>query len=95
MATQLGTLSNFINGEQAPPDGESEAVLNPATGEELARAHNSTVVDVDRAVRAARAAFAAWSQTTPAQRATALLGAGRRDRGARRGARAPGGAERG
>ncbi|HEY3828748.1 MAG TPA: gamma-aminobutyraldehyde dehydrogenase [Solirubrobacteraceae bacterium] len=74
MATQLGTLSNFINGEQAPSDGESEAVLNPASGEELARAHNSTVLDVDRAVRAARAAFPAWSQTTPAQRATALLG---------------------
>jgi betaine-aldehyde dehydrogenase len=73
MATQIGTLSNFINGEQAPSDGETEAVLNPATGEELARAHNSTVLDVDRAARAARAAFDGWSQTTPAQRAAALL----------------------
>jgi betaine-aldehyde dehydrogenase len=73
MARTLGTLSNFIAGERAPSDGETEAVLNPATGEELARAHNSTPADVDRAVRAARAAFDGWSQTTPAQRASALL----------------------
>jgi betaine-aldehyde dehydrogenase len=73
MATTLGTLSNFIAGERAPSDGETEAVLNPATGEELARAHNSTPADVDRAVNAARAAFGGWSQTTPAQRSLALL----------------------
>jgi betaine-aldehyde dehydrogenase len=73
MASTLGTLSNFIAGERAPSDGESEAILNPATGEELARAHNSTPADVDRAVRAARAAFEGWSQRTPAQRAAALL----------------------
>jgi betaine-aldehyde dehydrogenase len=73
MATSLGTLSNFVDGQQAPSDGETEAILNPATGEELARAHNSTPLDVDRAVRAARAAFEGWSRTTPAQRAGALL----------------------
>jgi betaine-aldehyde dehydrogenase len=74
MATQIETLTNFIDGERAPSDGETEAILNPATGEELARAHNSTAQDVDRAVRAARHAFAGWSQTTPAERANALLG---------------------
>jgi betaine-aldehyde dehydrogenase len=73
MASTLGTLSNFIAGTRAPSDGETEAILNPATGEELARAHNSTPADIDRAVRAARAAFESWSQTTPAQRAAALL----------------------
>jgi betaine-aldehyde dehydrogenase len=73
MATQIETLSNFIDGERVPSDGETEAILNPATGEELARAHNSTAQDVDRAVRAARAAFPGWSQTTPAERAGALL----------------------
>jgi betaine-aldehyde dehydrogenase len=73
MATRLGTLSNFIDGERVSSDGETEAVLNPATGEALAEAHNSTSGDVDRAVRAARQAFAGWSQTTPAQRASALL----------------------
>ena len=48
-------------------------MLNPATGEELARAPISSAEDVDRAVRAARRAFDGWSQTTPAQRAQALL----------------------
>jgi betaine-aldehyde dehydrogenase len=73
MATTAETLSNFIDGEPAPSSGETEPVLNPATGEELARAPRSTPEDVDRAVRAARRAFAGWSQTTPAQRADALL----------------------
>ena len=69
----MATLSNFIDGEQAPSQGESEPVLNPATGEELAQAGNSTAHDVDRAVAAARSAFAGWSQSTPAQRSAALL----------------------
>jgi betaine-aldehyde dehydrogenase len=66
-------LTNFIDGAPSASQGESEAILNPATGEELARASNSTAEDVDRAVGAARAAFDGWSATTPAQRAQALL----------------------
>jgi betaine-aldehyde dehydrogenase len=73
MATTVETLSNFIDGERVPSSGDTEAVLNPATGEELARAPISTPEDVDRAVKAARRAFEGWSQTTPAQRAQALL----------------------
>ncbi len=73
MATQIETLSNFIDGERVPSDGDTEAILNPATGEELARAPISSPEEVDRAVRAARAAFEGWSNTTPAQRAQALL----------------------
>jgi betaine-aldehyde dehydrogenase len=74
MASTTETLSNFIDGESvAGSGGESEAVLNPATGEELARAPVSSAEDVDRAVQAARRAFAGWSETTPAQRAQALL----------------------
>lgn len=74
MASTTETLSNFIDGEHASFAGETEPVLNPATGEELARAPVSGPEDVDRAVRAARGAFAGWSSTTPAQRAQALLG---------------------
>jgi betaine-aldehyde dehydrogenase len=73
MASTTEILSNFIDGESAASDGESEPVLNPATGEALAQAPVSSPEDVDRAVRAARGAFAAWSTTTPAQRAQALL----------------------
>ncbi len=67
------TLTNFVDGERSPSDGETEAILNPATGEELARAPVSGAEDVDRAVRAARRAFEGWSTTTPAERAGALL----------------------
>ena len=73
MASTADILSNFIDGERVRSDGETEAVLNPATGEELARAPKSSAEDVDRAVRAARRAFDGWSQTTPAQRSQALL----------------------
>ena len=69
----IDTLQNFIDGEPVPSEGDSESVLNPATGEELARAPISSAEDVDRAVRAARRAFEGWSNTTPAQRAQALL----------------------
>jgi betaine-aldehyde dehydrogenase len=73
MASTTETLSNFIDGERVASNGETEAVLNPATGEELARAPMSSAEDVDHAVKAARGAFASWSGTTPAQRAQALL----------------------
>jgi len=73
MAGTADILRNFIDGEPAASEGETEAVLNPATGEELALAPRSSAEDVDRAVRAARRAFDGWSSTTPAQRAQALL----------------------
>jgi betaine-aldehyde dehydrogenase len=73
MASTAETLSNFIDGEQVPGGGETEPILNPATGEEIARAPVSSAEEVDRAVRAARGAFEGWSGTTPAQRAQALL----------------------
>jgi betaine-aldehyde dehydrogenase len=73
MASTTDILSNFIDGERASFDGETEPVLNPATGEELARAPITSPEEVDRAVRAARAAFEGWSNTTPGERARALL----------------------
>ena len=70
----MRTLENFINGRfVAPAGGETEPVLNPATGEEIAQAPLSTETDVDAAVTAARRAFDGWSQSTPATRAEALL----------------------
>ena len=68
-------LENFIDGAFRPSlDGASEPVLNPANGEEIAQAPLSGAADVDVAVAAARRAFDGWSQTTPAERASALLG---------------------
>src|SRR5271165_3498308 len=73
MASTAETLSNFVDGELVPAEGDTEPVLNPATGEELARAPVSSAEEVGRAVAAARRAFDGWSQTTPAQRSQALL----------------------
>jgi 1-pyrroline dehydrogenase len=64
----------FINGEWTDAaSGETVAVVNPATEETIAEVPKGDESDVDRAVTAARSAFEAWSQTTPAERSTALL----------------------
>jgi betaine-aldehyde dehydrogenase len=76
MATVTSTLQNFIDGEFVDPvEGQTEPVLNPATGETIAQAPVSTAADVDRAVAAARRAFdeGGWAMTTPGERAHALL----------------------
>ena len=63
----------FINGDWADAaSGETAAVINPATEEEIARVPKGDASDVDRAVAAARAAFETWSQTTPQDRSKAL-----------------------
>ena len=50
--------------------GETSDVLNPATGEVMAKVPRATVGDVDRCVAASRAAFkhADWSAMDPAHR---------------------------
>ena len=74
MATAITTLKNFIDGEFVDPsDGQSEPILNPATGEAIAEAPLSSPADVDRAVKAAGAAWEGWATTTPGERALALL----------------------
>jgi 1-pyrroline dehydrogenase len=73
-ATAATQIENFIDGEDRPPaGGDTEAVLNPATGEEIARTPLSGDADVDAAVQAAERAFGAWAETPPGERALALL----------------------
>jgi betaine-aldehyde dehydrogenase len=70
----MRTLQNFIDGAFVDPvDGQLEPVFDPSTGEAIAEAPVSSGEDVNRAVRAARAAFDGWSTTTPGERANALL----------------------
>jgi betaine-aldehyde dehydrogenase len=75
MATATKTkLKNFIGGKAVDPaEGQTEDVVNPATGEPIAEAPLSTKPDVDAAVAAAREAFPGWSSTPPNERARALL----------------------
>jgi betaine-aldehyde dehydrogenase len=55
-------------------DGERMPVENPATGETIAEVVNASRADVDRAVRAAKAAFddGRWSKKTPAERSKVI-----------------------
>ncbi|HZB27014.1 MAG TPA: aldehyde dehydrogenase family protein, partial [Gemmatimonadales bacterium] len=50
----------FIGGAWTPGEGETFETLNPATAKPLARLTQATANDVDRAVRAARAAQPDW-----------------------------------
>jgi phenylacetaldehyde dehydrogenase len=61
----------FINGQWADAaSGKTFATPNPATGENLAHIAEGDAEDIDRAVRAARAAFedGPWSRMTPSER---------------------------
>lgn len=63
----------FINGKlEKSVSGKTFEVINPATGEVLANVQEGDAEDVDKAVKAARAAFGAWSES-PAQMRSAIL----------------------
>jgi betaine-aldehyde dehydrogenase len=65
---------NVINGELVDAaSGGTYDVVDPSTGEVYAQAPMSAAADVDRAYAAAEAAFETWGETTPQERANALL----------------------
>jgi len=64
----------FIGGEWVESStGETMEVLNPATGEVIAEVPKSGAEDVERAVRAAKKAWAEWQSKTPKDRMELLL----------------------
>ena len=72
--TTIPELRNLVGGELiAGVDGATRDVLNPATGEVIARVPEGTAADVQRAVAAARAARIDWRDTTPGRRQEVLL----------------------
>jgi malonate-semialdehyde dehydrogenase (acetylating) / methylmalonate-semialdehyde dehydrogenase len=69
MQTTRREVRNFIGGEWVEGNGrDTEPVYDPATGEVLAETPLSTKDDVDRAVKAAEAAFEDWSKTPVVKR---------------------------
>ncbi len=60
LASKGGKFGHFINGKWTKP-GKTFASDNPANGRKLADVTDGSAADVDRAVKAARAAFPAWS----------------------------------
>jgi 1-pyrroline dehydrogenase len=70
----IATHRQFIGGEFVDAaSGELLDVLNPATGQVIARVPASGPEDVDRAVRAAAKAFETWQHSTPQDRSLMLL----------------------
>ncbi len=68
------TFKNIVNAQLLDASsGETYDVVDPSTGEVYAQAPLSRAEDVDRAYAAADAAFESWGETTPQERARALL----------------------
>src|SRR5579859_2357938 len=67
-------LRNYVGGQWVTPTTTAyQPVVNPATGATLTEVPLSTSDDVGRAVAAAQAAFPAWRQTPPLERARFLF----------------------
>ncbi len=65
---------HFIGGEWVAASGaDSIEVINPTTEQPIGRIPSGTAEDVDKAVRAARAAFDGWSTTPVPDRAAILM----------------------
>jgi aminobutyraldehyde dehydrogenase len=72
--SELDHQQIFVGGGwHAAASGETMEVLNPATGEPIASVPRCDVDDVDAAVEAAQSALPEWLETTPGERAEALL----------------------
>jgi 1-pyrroline dehydrogenase len=69
------SLLNVVGGEFVTSvEGETREVINPATGAVIATVPEGTQADVERAVAAAFSAGQTWGDSTPAERASVLLG---------------------
>jgi aminobutyraldehyde dehydrogenase len=74
MSVTVSQNKNFVGGTWVDAvEGGTMEVLNPATGETIAEVPRGTQADVDRAVEAAKQALPEWLETTPGERAEALL----------------------
>ena len=73
--TSTKLLDNYIAGRWTPAHAASDEldVINPATGEALARVPLSGAADLDDAVRAARAALPEWRAVSTIARARVLF----------------------
>jgi aminobutyraldehyde dehydrogenase len=74
MSVTVSQHKNFVGGKWVDAvDGGTMEVINPATGETIAEVPRGTQADVERAVEAAKEALPEWLETTPGERAEALL----------------------
>ena len=69
MTTTLIPCPNYIGGEWQTPKGAATPVFNPSTGDVIAECPAGGTAEVNAAVEAAQAAFPAWRETPPIERA--------------------------
>ncbi len=70
----MSDVHHFIGGQRVEgSSGRWGEVFNPATGERSRRVALGGAAEVDRAVKAAAAAFPAWAATPPLSRARVLF----------------------
>jgi len=70
----MRAFKNFVNAEWVDAsDGRTTPIINPSTGEQYADAALSGPADVDAAMSAAAGAFEGWRDSTPSDRALALI----------------------
>jgi aldehyde dehydrogenase (NAD+) len=67
-----GRFGHFIDGRFTKPSGKSFKIFNPSNGEEIGEVAEGTEKDVDKAVKAATAAFAKWPTLSGNERARHL-----------------------
>jgi betaine-aldehyde dehydrogenase len=71
---QAAELRNFVDGRPVRTlAGATSPVIDPCTGEVIARAPVTERADLDAVFAAAATAFESWRDTTPAERSLALL----------------------
>jgi malonate-semialdehyde dehydrogenase (acetylating)/methylmalonate-semialdehyde dehydrogenase len=73
LPTRIQSCQNLIGGVLSPGSGKELEVRSPYTGGVVGRVLLSTEVDVDRAVRAAHAAWPGWRNTPLRERIEPLL----------------------
>ncbi|SRR5579883_105673 len=66
-------VAHFINGKTIESKGKTLDIYNPATGSVIGEVALADQTMIDKAVAAAKAAFPAWSATTPLKRARILF----------------------
>jgi delta 1-pyrroline-5-carboxylate dehydrogenase len=74
MAQKLEPCPNFIGGEWLESKTARTPVFNPSIGEVISECPVGNVADANAAVEAAHAAFPAWMETPPVERARILAG---------------------
>ncbi len=69
----MTNINHYVNGQETGASARSQAVFNPATGEQIANVSLASAAEVESAIEVAQTAFTTWSQTTPLSRARILF----------------------